>query len=358
MSSLKKFLIVFLLSICFLIQDSQTKYTSMEQACGKFLETFVSEHDNQSYQWNVIQSFDDSITLLSNDKFGYVKQAKSPFCENKTFLQTYVSCIFKGVVAIKQTKYNDRLLQEINTLKYLSETKRFPTYYGCFYIDESKTAYIVLEKTSASFANLNFLDEFLSWPVKNRIAMYSQLFDLVLEFWEHGLIHNNIQPSNIVLDENLKKPYIIDYGTIQYPWEKPQKIGSPKYFSPTKWREESKFRDIDDAYSLAVSILQMEVNGILSHLFRFKDIQILVKNCNIEEKGYHDKCRKLLYKNGKELLETWNFGKTKLNIGKMNEEDINFTSLLLSLIEFDNHPFDLKTTCRIMKKIAKSAMIV
>ena len=190
--------------------------------------------------------------------------------------------------------YSYLLEQEITYMKILSRNEKFVNFYGCKYEknprynSEIEEQYKKLDKEylEPEYVVYLLMEAFTSDLAKSR--KYFQLLDknLRIDFYvslledikylheEKKLSHNDIKPENIMMTQILyykkdKKFYynqknklkIIDYG-LMTGLEQEFFGGSPLYMHPDYFKidEEIEVREEYDIYSLAITILYLEIS--------------------------------------------------------------------------------------------------
>ena len=101
-------------------------------------------------------------------------------------------------------------------------------------------------------------------PEKEALKIVIKIADALQYAWEnHGLLHKDIKPGNIMVDSN-KEVYLMDMGIAQFIGETPSQdehiLGSPFFMSPEQTRGE-RLSWTSDLYSLGATLYNM-VTGV------------------------------------------------------------------------------------------------
>ncbi len=99
-------------------------------------------------------------------------------------------------------------------------------------------------------------------PEKESLRIILNVGEALKYAWEnHGILHKDIKPANIMLDSN-KEVYLMDMGIAQFIGEAPPEdqhiLGSPFFMSPEQTRGE-KLSWTSDLYSLGATLYNMIV---------------------------------------------------------------------------------------------------
>ena len=161
-----------------------------------------------------------------------------------------------------------------------------------------------------------------------------------------------------MLSRNLKKSLIIDFGVSSYRnWDLAQ-LGSSFYFSPNKWNLVKSYSDLDDLYSFAISIAEIENKGNLKFFFEIKDLNGKISICKINLPEEHENCRSKVAENVGKFLEKKGFGNFQNNLKDIFLNDVSFSSLIAGIIQFHEYPFTLKRTWQIIHRILNPYLII
>jgi serine/threonine-protein kinase len=97
-------------------------------------------------------------------------------------------------------------------------------------------------------------------PILESIQYVCQILDALGYAHEEGVFHQDIKPSNILIDDRFKRPLVADFGIARTVWAEyvstPLLVGTPTYMSP----EQAACRAIDgrtDIYSVGVMLMEM-----------------------------------------------------------------------------------------------------
>jgi serine/threonine-protein kinase len=97
-------------------------------------------------------------------------------------------------------------------------------------------------------------------PILESIQYICQMLDALGYAHEEGVFHQDIKPSNILIDDRFKRPLVADFGIARTVWAEyvstPLLVGTPTYMSP----EQASCLAIDgrtDIYSVGVMLMEM-----------------------------------------------------------------------------------------------------
>jgi hypothetical protein len=92
----------------------------------------------------------------------------------------------------------------------------------------------------------------LPWPEATRYAV--QIAEGLREVHRAGILHRDVKPGNVVLDEGRGESVLVDFGLAAPPTQN-EGGGTPAYLAPEAWRGEASPRS--DVYSLGVTLLHL-----------------------------------------------------------------------------------------------------
>jgi serine/threonine protein kinase len=128
------------------------------------------------------------------------------------------------------------------------------------YTDDSDRLAIVMEYLEGSTVSDYVKTNGAMSPEKASSLMLS-ILDAFQYAHDHGIIHRDVKPSNILLDENLK-PKIMDFGIAKLLTDNSltrtgTQMGTPTYMSPEQVRDVKDIDHRSDIYSLGVTLYFM-----------------------------------------------------------------------------------------------------
>lgn len=110
------------------------------------------------------------------------------------------------------------------------------------------TAHMRTKKAYTKLASMTFLE---------RLELYRSLTETLAKIHEKGIIHGDIKPENLMIDESLSRIYVIDFGLAL---RKPsfQLSGTLVYLTPELLLKARAKNFIDDLWALGLSIAEIE----------------------------------------------------------------------------------------------------
>lgn len=122
-------------------------------------------------------------------------------------------------------------------------------------------------------------------PQKESIGMMLHILDGLAFAHDEGVVHQDIKPANILIEERTKRPLIADFGiakALQYKEKSPIDVvmGSPVYLSPEQANaQETDFRT--DIYSAGVLMYKLLVGELPRR--RERVVEIVLRKINEPE---------------------------------------------------------------------------
>lgn len=105
-------------------------------------------------------------------------------------------------------------------------------------------------------------------PLPESIRYICQILDALGYAHEEGVIHQDIKPANILVEERFKRALVADFGIARTIWAEygalPTLVGTPRYMSP----EQAACSAIDgrtDIYSVGVMLMEMTAGFLPTH---------------------------------------------------------------------------------------------
>ena len=105
-------------------------------------------------------------------------------------------------------------------------------------------------------------------PHEESIQYVCQVLDALGYAHEEGVVHQDIKPANILIEDRFKRPLVADFGIARTMWAEygttPTLLGTPLYMSP----EQASCAAIDgrtDIYSVGVMLMEMTAGLLPVH---------------------------------------------------------------------------------------------
>ena len=180
-------------------------------AVPKSLE--IQEFGGKIQSKSLEEIFSQSIEKKSG-AFGMVVKLTQKIGSN--FKKTAVK---KINLTSKDPKYKplsvDAVEREIEILKELSGSNHTPEFFGCYYDQQNEVVYIVMQAFEKNLEDQLFTMEIQYHKNKFRfVPVIKSLFKGLELLAEHGIIHNDIKPENLMTDDGMQV-FIVDFGLAQ-----------------------------------------------------------------------------------------------------------------------------------------------
>lgn len=125
---------------------------------------------------------------------------------------------------------------------------------------DSVSLYVLQRRSYKEIKDREFLDFYQHKPVVERIIIMLNIIDKFVELHQKNIIHSDIKPANIMVkDQSLADFEIIDLGLAGTVGDK-HVGGTPRYLAPEGFRSSTKFTPQIDIYSLALTLMELELN--------------------------------------------------------------------------------------------------
>lgn len=296
----------------------------ISQYCSKPDQLVKNLTNNQDLEIDVEKLYIDSNDELGKGAFGIVKKISWPGLDKKVAVKK---------VEIKTNSSTQDLEKEIWALKKMNKYDITPQFIACINQND-KTFYFVQELVDG-------------WPLDNLIKketnkdydytkgireddVWRKLSLLegreVLEFWvkafwalnvmyKENVVHNDIKMANMMITKDWTHLYLIDLGFAEAPSDgKGARKGSPLMMAPGRHRR-GPYRNIDDLYSLVITIANSFQNSTLLRSYRSVELEkgqkvtkvkILSDDCFLEERSSF--CKYTMADNLKKLFTSKGLG--------------------------------------------------
>ncbi len=271
----------------------------------EFLDHF--EYEKDKYDWNIISVSKDN----QNNRSVYCGVNK----ENKD------DCIyvkqFKLFFSFKNSNEISQILKEIYFLILLRDQKYFVKINDIFFDKEYKRLFLVFKGNCVSLNKLiNYkANDYLSNNDLIKWIIYQISFGLYILHY-NNIIHNDIKPSNILIDEE-GGITICDFGSASYKnkesYSYTRYYSSPEFLNNTNMIRDEK----SDMWALGVIIVELYLKK--NRYFKSDD----------EEKTIENQLKFIFAKFGMENIQ-------KENINKIINDDINSEKYKLKSEEIES----------------------
>ena len=103
--------------------------------------------------------------------------------------------------------------------------------------------------------------ESVSYTPQEAVTLIASVADALHAAHQGGIIHRDIKPGNILIDNASHRPYLTDFGLAlrcEQTGAGAEFVGTPAYMSPEQAREEGHLVDVrSDIFSLAVVLYEL-----------------------------------------------------------------------------------------------------
>ncbi len=176
----------------------------------------------------------------------------------EVWLGTHVVSHGMGAVKLLRSDYRDRstLLRYFHREAQTISRLRHPHIVAVFEIGEGHIVY--------QFVDGQDLARRMRTPMNPAMAVHitRQIASALAHAHEHGLVHRDVKPGNILLDKH-GNAYLADFGLATAADDQPENCaGTPAYAAPEQWTG-TKITGAADQYALARTLCEMLVGASL-----------------------------------------------------------------------------------------------
>ena len=313
-------------------------FNTIQDVCQKSTEKFTLYKNKEVIDFNVGYQFQKGI-YVGNGAFGEVRA---------------VLFGFNGIekVGIKRVLRSKINLPEFDVLATFSPLGVGPTFYGCQY--DTNYVFVVQTLLYKDLDSLFIVTKLKALKNSQFLERMKEIFVDLRTMWNKNYIHNDLKGANIMIDENLSKLTLIDFGLATLANQRLRTRGTPMYMSPRKWTADLKMPiPLDDIYSIGIMIAVLlgrdgEQSMQVSVPYGEKIIEI-TKRCF---KGEFDASCTYVYKeNSKKILTEANFGNYHRSPELRKKETINFTTFVAMIVGFKDFPFNYDDCIFILERL-------
>lgn len=313
------------------------KYEELCTTQSTYSKSFKELPGKTSIEWNVKSAF-ASGRKLGSGSFGEVRKVTYKGSDGREIR------IAMKMVRPENSKEHEATKVELSALAALGNSKYAPRLYGC----TLENGYIFIAQTFLhhSLEAPEFTDNVKIQTCAQSLILYKDMFNGLKDLWAAGFVHNDIKPANMMTDEKNTRSYLIDLGLAQRVGSKNKAMGTPYFMSPAKWSQSGQVAQKDDMYSVALSIVFVEAKRGYDELFGGFGLNLY--SCFRTTNNIN--CRKKLIANATPILQKAGYGSVQATPSKST---INFTTLILSIIEYDHFTYSLDDVVEIIDRLIR-----
>ncbi|MDJ0797745.1 MAG: serine/threonine-protein kinase [Calothrix sp. MO_167.B12] len=199
------------------------------------------------------------IDLLGKGAFGETYLAEDIY-NNQYAVKKFT---FSSPKSSEVNKAKELFQREVQTLQKLNKHPNIPDF--CEYIDNNQELYLVQEYINGRTLG-DKLEEVKTFSVEDAIQVLKDLLNIIHDLHERDIIHRDIKPDNIMMD-NTGKLFLIDFGAVKKIISHVTKIQSPgtKIFTDgyAPWEQKYGYpQKNSDIYAVGITIIQL-ITGLL-----------------------------------------------------------------------------------------------
>lgn len=290
-----------------------------------------------SIEWNAKSAF-AAGRVLGSGSFGEVRKVTYKGSDGKEIR------IAMKKVRPKDSREHAATKVELSALAAIGNSKYAPRLYGC--VLENGFIFIAQTFLHHSLEDPIFTDNVKIQTCAQSLILYRDMFSGLRDLWAAGFVHNDIKPANMMTDEKNTRSYLIDFGLAQRIGAKNKAVGTPYFMSPAKWGQSGEVAQKDDMYSVALSIVFVEAKRGYDELFGGFGLNLY--SCFRTTNNIN--CRKKLISNATPILQKAGYGSLQTTFSKST---INFTTLIISIIEYDHFTYSLDEVIEIIDRLIR-----
>jgi serine/threonine protein kinase len=166
------------------------------------------------------------------------------------------------ITTVEYESFKKRFYEEAEVLKMLSKNKMIsdtiPNVYDVF--EENNTVYYVMDYIEGKTID-KIVEEKGPFDEETAFNYILQICSILKVVHNHNLIHRDIKPQNIVVDEQNKKVYLIDFGSarkfVQGKTSAHTVLVSNGFAAPEQYSPHGRFGPQVDIYAIGVTLYYM-----------------------------------------------------------------------------------------------------
>jgi len=305
-------------------------------------KNFLNIPEGKPHTWDAFLEYSRG-RFLGGGSFGEVRKVTYSHPPTGVHKGKYERIALKRIRP-QNSKEVKLIQEEIEALRKVVKSTFFPTIIGCAYKYNDEVM-VAQSCVSHSLDTQGFRDAMVIKSIEESLVFYRGIFQGLLDLWIAGYSHCDIKPQNIMTDITNSVPKIIDLGLTQKVGAYNELRGTPIFMSPNKFSPTVKVAQKDDMYSVALTIAAIEAPKGTDDILYQKGVP-LVEQCF---KGSNPRyCRDMLVKNVLRFLVKAGYGQRQ---SRPSDSEINFTTLLAEMIEFDSFNRDYNDVLKIIDRL-------
>jgi len=179
------------------------------------------------------------------------------------FLEKYVAIKVLPEYFVQDKEFVDRFTREAKTMMLLQHLNIVRIYDAGIF--ENKY-FIVMEYIEGKTIK-DLIGEQGKIDIEKAVKIILQITDALSYAHDHGVIHRDVKPSNIIIEDKTGKSYITDFGIAKAVsgtklTQTGVSLGTPEYMSPEQFSEKGSIDQRTDIYSLGIVFYEMLTGDI------------------------------------------------------------------------------------------------
>ena len=317
-----------------------TQWTSLCTLQNSRSHKFWQLPGKKEHSFNAFKAFQEG-RHLGKGSFGEVRKGTYKYPDGHEERIAFKKMKPRDMEEAKLMKAEIAVMNEMNGSEY------FPSLFGCAYNDRDELM-MALTFCDHTLDKPSFKEAMDTLTVSETLQKYLKLIKGLKALWDKGKVHADFKPENAMTDIDNQQIWIIDLGLVQSKTDLTTMRGTPYYMAPSRYPGNGRpvtLQPKDDLYSVAISLAILEGEKGYDSVFKYLGSPISA-SCFQDRNTVQ--CRKKITSNVGPLLKKRNFGDVQ---SVYDRTTINFTTLIVSMIEYDNFHYDYDTVIAIFERL-------